>query len=181
MTKPAVSFLQESESAKTDAESLKKKFLETLNQNLMDSASSGSAPILKSNTPFNQMRFSEARVSAQSGANPAPTDKDLNKSQVFQKTLREKLQKDRVWFASPDERQKSNFEAKNDMDPFVSYLGYLRDTSLKAFEVVEKKELIEYNRKSAAAGGAAAAAAGGAAAAGAATGAAAGGAVASKF
>ena len=30
---------------------------------------------------------------------------------------------------------------KNGFDPFVTYLGYIRDTSAKAWEAVEKKIL----------------------------------------
>ena len=40
-----------------------------------------------------------------------------------------------MYYPGVDERISSKFEVKTGSDPFISYLGFLRDSSLKAAQV----------------------------------------------
>ena len=73
--------------------------------------------------------------------NATPTDDQLKKSQVFKKKVMENLQKNRRWTISQDERAKGDFKKKSDADPFVTYLGYIRDSSMSSIKAQEQKLL----------------------------------------
>ena len=60
---------------------------------------------------------------------------------MFQAKTRDRLQKGRFFYREEDQRQNIEFEPRIGFDPFVSYLGYIRDISLKSYEVVEHKIL----------------------------------------
>ena len=73
--------------------------------------------------------------------NTEPTDDQLKKSQVFKKKVMENLQKNRRWTISQDERAKGDFRKRTDSDPFVTYLGYIRDSSMSSIKAQEQKLL----------------------------------------
>lgn len=70
-----------------------------------------------------------------------PSEANLKKSQVFKKKVMEKLQENRRWFTSLDERSKGEFRKRSDSDPFVTYLGFVRDSMTGATKAQEKKLL----------------------------------------
>lgn len=71
----------------------------------------------------------------------SPSEANLKKSQVFKKKVMEKLQENRRWFTSMDERSKGEFRKRSDSDPFVTYLGFVRDSMTGATKAQEKKLL----------------------------------------
>lgn len=96
----------------------------------------------------NQVMFLEIRE----GENSTPTsetvqdankvsDTNLQKSEVFKKKVMDDLQSNRVWTIASDERAKSEFKKKTDIDPFVSYLGYIKDSALTSYLSIEQKNL----------------------------------------
>ena len=70
-----------------------------------------------------------------------PTDAQLKKSQVFKKKVMENLQKNRKWTISQDERAVGEFKKKSESDPFVTYLGFIRDSSISSIKAQEQKLL----------------------------------------
>lgn len=71
----------------------------------------------------------------------SPTEDNLKKSEVYKRKIMGKLQKNRIWTISEDERAKGDFMKKSDSDPFVTYLGYIRDSMLGGFKAQQQKTL----------------------------------------
>lgn len=70
-----------------------------------------------------------------------PTETKLQKSALLKKKTMDKLQKNRVWHIASDERSKGDFKKSVENDPFVKYLGYIKDSVYNSYQSYEHKEL----------------------------------------
>ena len=98
-------------------------------------------PMLKIPYKSQQKTLSFIQIDQVTNGGNEPSEENLKKSDVFKKKIMDKLQANRKWVVSEDERSKGDFRKRTDSDPFVTYLGYIRDSMLSSFKAQEEKLL----------------------------------------
>ena len=94
--------------------------------------------------PQKTLSFLQIKQHLMEGSMEEPSADNLKKSEVFKKKIMEKLQgKNKKWMISVDERSKGDFRKRTDSDPFVTYLGFIRDSLMSTYKAQELKVLKE--------------------------------------